>query len=69
MIENVTQSPKLSMLTIPQSAKLLGISQSTLRTLVNSGKIRTLKVGTRNYIDFESMTEFLKSQLNNKSEE
>lgn len=52
--------PKLAY-SVPNAAKALDISRSTMWQLVADGKIETFKLGSRTLIDAEDLGAFVKS--------
>jgi excisionase family DNA binding protein len=44
---------------IPQAAKMLGVSKKTFYPLIKEGKIRTVKIGRRVLVSVQSLHEFV----------
>jgi excisionase family DNA binding protein len=44
---------------IPQAAKMLGVSKKTFYPLIREGKVRTVKIGRRVLVSVQSLHEFM----------
>ena len=44
---------------IPQAAKMLGVSKDTFLTLVKAGKVRTVRINKRVIVSIQSLREFV----------
>jgi excisionase family DNA binding protein len=44
---------------IPQAAKMLGVSKKTFYPLIREGKVRTIKIGRRVLVSVQSLHEFV----------
>lgn len=47
--------------TVPESAEHLRVSRVTIYTLINAGRLKTIKIGTRTLITGSAIQEFLRS--------
>ncbi len=57
-----------SLLTIPSVAKLLGISEPTVRHLVKSKEILSVRLGSRQLIPRQTITKYLNSRLQSNNQ-
>lgn len=63
-MENNTTNTVPRMRTIPQTAKLTGFSEYTLREWVKAGKIAHVKAGRKTLINLDRFAEFLGGAAN-----
>lgn len=50
-------------ISIDEASKSIGLGRSTIYDLINSGKLKSLKIGSRRIISIESLNEFLRSSF------
>lgn len=63
-MENNTTNTVPRMRTIPQTAKLTGFSEYTLREWVKEGKLTHVKAGRKTLINLDKFYEFLGGAVN-----
>ena len=61
------QKPIIRMLNVRDAAKYLSISRSNLYLWLNTGKIRSYKIGGRRIVDIEDLDKFI-DRLKNETE-
>ena len=56
-------TPTKLLLTVPEAAKVLGLSRSILYELLLAGEIRSLKIGRSRRLTHEALQEFITRQV------
>ncbi|WP_349257855.1 helix-turn-helix domain-containing protein [Iamia sp.] len=58
-MSGVLESPPPLLLTTTQAARFLNVGRCTMQTLVNEGKVRSLKIGALRRIPVEALDEYI----------
>ena len=60
---------RVELVDVPEAAKLMSVSESTVRRLCYRGELDSIKVGTRLLVPVVAIAEYIKAHLNGKSPE